>query len=82
MVPLSLSILPAFRLIWISFVVTAVITSFSLLGTFVHQFKSNPTRVNVQSSHVPIAELTFPGVTFCNIKRIHSLKANQLVDTL
>lgn len=61
---------------------TAIITSFYLLGTFFLQFKGNPTRVNVQSSHVPISELNFPGVTLCNIKRIHYARASQLIDSL
>lgn len=70
------------RFLWIGLCSAALITSFSLLGTFVHQFKTNPTRVNVQSSHVPINQLPFPGVTFCNIKRIHSSRANELIDSL
>lgn len=53
-----------------------------LVETFWQRYKSNPTRLSVGSSHVPLNQLILPAITFCQISRLDLSSAYSLIDRL
>lgn len=53
-----------------------------LVNVFWERYKSNPTRVNVDTNHAPLNLLDFPAVTICNIARMSYERASYVVDTM
>lgn len=60
----------------------AFITANILVHTFWLRYKSNPTRMNVESNHVPINNLEFPTLTLCQLNRLNYDNAQKLLKTL
>jgi hypothetical protein len=50
--------------------------------TFLVRYKSNPTRINVETNFAPISELEFPAITFCNPNFIIGSQVKALADSL
>lgn len=53
-----------------------------LVNVFWQRYKSNPTRVNVDTNHAPLNQLNFPAVTICNIARMSYDRSKYVVDTM
>lgn len=70
------------KLIWVAIVIGAFIAANAMVGTFWTRYKSNPTRMNVQSNHEPSILLPFPGITLCSTARISEIKSRDFVETL
>lgn len=70
------------KLIWVGIVIGAFIAANAMVGTFWTRYKSNPTRMNVQSNHEPSQLLPFPGITLCSSTRISETKSREFVNTL
>ena len=58
------------------------ICGISLMATFLLRYKSNPTRINVDTSFSPISDLVFPAIILCNTNFYTELQANVLIKTL
>lgn len=53
-----------------------------LVLTFWQRYKSNPTRLSVESSHVPLNQLPLPAITFCQISRVDLSSSSMLIDQM
>lgn len=72
----------SFRLMWIGITLVSFITANTLISTFWSRYKSNPTRMNVETNYAPMAQISFPAVTFCSSDAISLGKVNEFVKTL
>lgn len=52
------------------------------MATFLIRYKSNPTRINVDTNFGPISEIAFPAVTFCNPNFITDSQVQGLIKSL
>lgn len=52
------------------------------MESFWLRYKSNPTRLSVGSSHVPLNQLAIPALTFCQISRVDFTRVHTLIDKL
>lgn len=50
--------------------------------TFLMRYKSNPTRINVDTNFGPTSEIEFPAVTFCNPNFIADSQVSGLISSL
>lgn len=67
---------------WIAITVGSFITANTLIATFWTRYKSNPTRMNVETNYAPISDITFPAITFCSSNLISIKKISAFVKTL
>uniref|UniRef100_A0A1B0CQE6 Putative sodium channel protein nach n=1 Tax=Lutzomyia longipalpis TaxID=7200 RepID=A0A1B0CQE6_LUTLO len=67
---------------WFFITTSSFILAIMLINTFWEAYKTNPTRMNVESVNVPITELDFPAVTFCNVNRINVERTMELAESL
>lgn len=58
------------------------IASNILVATFWERYKSNPTRLSIASTHVPLNLLKMPAITICQINRVDNNRAYTLIDKL
>lgn len=58
------------------------IASNLLVETFWHRYKSNPTRLSVESSHIPLNVLYMPAITICQVNRVDLKRVSVFIDTL
>lgn len=70
------------RFTWILVTIGGFVASNLLVETFWQRYKSNPTRLSVESSYVPLNQLDIPAVTFCQISRVDFNGINTLIDKL
>ena len=54
------------RIFWVTVPFVCFMGGNALLATFLIRYKSNPTRLNVDTNHEPIGNTAFPAVIFCN----------------
>lgn len=72
----------ASRICWAIIVSIMFIVSNVLVDVFWERYKTNPTRVNVDTNHAPISELNFPAITICNIARMSFDRAHYVSTTM
>lgn len=72
----------ASRICWAIVVLVMFIVSNVLVDFFWQRYKTNPTRVNVDTNHAPLTELNFPAITICNIARMSFERANYATTTM
>lgn len=70
------------KAIWICVCIACFVIANTLVSTFWSRYKSNPTRMNIETNHGSLQEVSFPAITFCSTNRISFLKAIKLVQTL
>ncbi|XP_059611780.1 sodium channel protein Nach-like [Phlebotomus argentipes] len=70
------------HVMWLIVTSTSLILAIMLVNTFWEEYKTNPTRMNVESVNVPISELDFPAVTFCNVNRIIIERTEEFAESL
>lgn len=71
-----------YRTVWILMTCGGLIASNILVATFWDRYKSNPTRLSIESTHVPLNRLFLPAITLCQINRIDYNRAFVLIDKL
>lgn len=67
---------------WAIIVSIMFILSNVLVDVFWERYKTNPTRVNVDTNHAPLSELNFPAITICNIARMSFDRAQYVSTTM
>lgn len=72
----------ATRIFWAIAVTFLFIMSMVLVNVFWERYKTNPTRVNVDTNHAPLSELNFPAITICNIARMSFDRAYYVSTTM
>lgn len=70
------------RIYWSIIPLTCFICAIALMVTFLMRYKSNPTRINVETNYGPISEIEFPAVTFCNPNFITDSQVRGLIKSL
>lgn len=70
------------RIFWSTVPVFCFICASALMVTFLMRYKSNPTRINVDTNFGPISEIEFPAVTFCNPNFITNSQVMGLIASL
>lgn len=70
------------KICWAIIVLGMFITSNVLVDVFWERYKTNPTRVNVDTNHAPMAELNFPAITICNIAKMSYERAYYVSTTV
>lgn len=70
------------RVFWGFTPVFCFLCATALMATFLMRYKSNPTRINVDTNFGPISEIEFPAVTFCNPSFITDSQVAALVNSL
>jgi Amiloride-sensitive sodium channel len=70
------------KLYWISIIAICFCCAIALMVTFLIRYKSNPTRVNIETNFGAIYELDFPAVTFCNPNFIADSMVSGLIKSL
>ena len=53
-----------------------------MVVTFYVDYRSNPTRMNVENDHAPIASILFPPVTICPEVMYNTQKTKHYLETL
>ncbi|CAO1344894.1 unnamed protein product [Diamesa hyperborea] len=71
----------ATKIFWILVPLICFMCGISLMVTFLMRYKSNPTRINVDSNFGPIRDLTFPAIILCNTNFFTESQANVLIKT-
>lgn len=70
------------KVFWIFVIFVCLVCAITLMVTFLIRYKSNPTRINIDTNFGPISEIEFPAVTFCNPNFIANSMVNGLVSSL
>lgn len=70
------------RIFWVLAPVVSCMCAIALMATFLLRYKSNPTRINVETNFGPISEIEFPAVTFCNPTFITDTQVDALIKAL
>lgn len=70
------------RAFWVVTPIFCFLCACALMATFLMRYKSNPTRINVDTNFGPISEIEFPAVTFCNPNFITDSQVAALVNSL
>lgn len=70
------------RVFWILIPLICFTLAIVLMVTFLMRYKSNPTRINVETNFGPISEIEFPAVIFCNPNFITDSQIYGLVHSL
>lgn len=78
----KIKFLNEFRIFWVLVPLICFMCGISLMVTFLMRYKSNPTRINVDSNFGPIRDLTFPAIILCNTNFFTESQANMLIKTL
>lgn len=71
-----------FRTLWLIVTIVGFIASNVLVDTFWLRYKDNPTRLNVESFHMPFNTLDLPAITICQVKHIDEERALKFIDEL
>lgn len=67
---------------WIFLIIISFACAIALMTTFLIRYKSNPTRINIDTNFGPISEIEFPAVTFCNPNFIADSMVLGLINSL
>ena len=67
---------------WIFIIIISFASAIALMATLVTRYKSNPTRINIDTNFGPISEIEFPAVTFCNPNFIADSMVHGLINSL
>lgn len=67
---------------WIFLIIICFACAIALMSTFLIRYKSNPTRINIDTNFGPISEIEFPAVTFCNPNFIADSMVHGLINSL
>ena len=67
---------------WIFLIIISFACAVALMTTFLIRYKSNPTRINIDTNFGPISEIEFPAVTFCNPNFIADSMVLGLINSL
>lgn len=70
------------RAFWVIAPMFCFLCAIALMATFLMRYKSNPTRINVDTNYGSISEIEFPAVTFCNPNFITDSQVAALVNSL
>ena len=70
------------RSFWTFIPIFCFICAITLMVTFLLRYKSNPTRINVDTNYAPISEIEFPAVIFCNPNFISDSQVMTLIRSL
>ncbi|XP_037955002.1 sodium channel protein Nach [Teleopsis dalmanni] len=70
------------RFIWILIIIIMFICAITMVCTFYIDYRSNPTRMNVENDHAPISNLLFPAVTVCPEVLFSGQRSTNYVQTL
>lgn len=57
-------------------------TANMLVNAFYIRYKSNPTRMNVETNFGPIAEVPYPAITVCSTNYVSMKKTRSFVNSL
>jgi len=72
----------ATRSFWTLVPLICFLCAITLMITFLMRYKSNPTRINVDTNFGPISDIDFPAVIFCNPNFITDSRVENLIKTL
>lgn len=67
---------------WIFVPIFCLTCAIALMVTFLIRYKSNPTRINVETNFGPTSEIDFPAVIFCNPNFITDSQVHGLMKSL
>ena len=67
---------------WFFLIIISFACAIALMTTFLIRYKSNPTRINIDTNFGPISEIEFPAVTFCNPNFIADSMVIGLINSL
>jgi acid-sensing ion channel, other len=70
------------KFFWISVPFFCFLCAIALMATFLMRYKSNPTRINVETFFGPISEIEFPSITFCNPNFITDSQVQGLIKSI
>lgn len=70
------------KVFWIIVSASGFCTANVLVSVFWERYRSNPTRMNVESNCVPLVYLDLPSVTICAANRISYSKTMRFIDSL
>lgn len=72
----------ATRFFWAFVPIVCFFFAIALMATFLMRYKSNPTRINVETNFGTIQEIEFPAVIFCNPNFITDSQVMGLIRSL
>ncbi|XP_065368706.1 sodium channel protein Nach [Calliphora vicina] len=70
------------RFIWMLITLLMFICAVVMVVTFYVDYRSNPTRMNVENDHAPISSLIFPPTTICPEVMYNMQKSKEFLETL
>lgn len=71
-----------YRVLWLVVVGLSFVFASFLLSLFVKRYLSNPTRVIIETNHMPIGHVDYPAITFCPIHQMTTTSAMKLTKSL